>query len=117
MNREHRRKNGAKATVKLGVEARLLLHERKLSALEAVFDKNTEAFTDSLCLADAMIWVLREAFTDMLNGHLTTLDRGVEKQIDLPFYLARYKAHIEEEAKREVSPLRDPTEPIIFGGT
>lgn len=126
MNRKDRRgvSAGLRASKKQGTDSDLRAELERLknahNGLAQAFNTNTESFLQSITGMDALVWVVRTAFNDMLNGSVKTVDEDGKKQVDLEGYLAQYKQVIEAEAaERAKKPAIEngTTEaPIVFGG-
>lgn len=125
MNRRDRRGvnaklRGSRAAAAPNMQAELQRVASAHNALAKAFNQNTEAFLQSMTGADAMIWVLRMALNDMLNGKVRTIDAEGDKQVDLAAYLTLYKEHVTAEAvlPATTTVIENGTSdaPIIFGG-
>jgi hypothetical protein len=102
-----------------GVRAELEKLKASHNSLAQAFNTNTESFLQSMTGMDALVWVVRTAFNDMLNGSVKTVDHDGRKQVDLEGYLGQYKQVIEAEAaERKAAPHENGNAepPIVFGG-
>lgn len=84
--------------------------------LSEAFDTNTQVFSESMFYADAMLWVLRAALEDLVNGAAKVREVEGRKVLDLIAYLDQYRAHATAD---EEPPLVTPypaDDTVIFGG-
>ena len=105
---------------------RIATLETRISSLEAAADRNAEAFSDSLQVAEGMLNVFQRYQNDVINGRLRLMTPDSESRIDFQSYLVEYFLCVDILPKfiqwltpAEVpAPAQDPQEEgaFVFGG-